>query len=182
MRRLMGIFLPAVTLVFLLSLPAGADYKHNFTGASKCRICHMSAKKGDQFGVWKASKHALAYQTLTTPEAKVAAEKVGQGGKNPAENPACLKCHVTGWDAPAEKLGAKYDKTEGVGCESCHGPGEDYSPIKIMKDKALAMAAGMTLPKKEDCVKCHNKESPSYKPFDYDTFYKKIAHDNPETP
>ena len=51
-----------------------------------------------------------------------------------------------------------------------------------MKDKALATAAGMTLPKKEDCTKCHNSQSPTYKAFDYDTFFKKIAHDNPETP
>ena len=107
MKRLTGLLLPAITLVFLLSLPARADYNHNFTGASKCRVCHMSAKKGDQFGVWKASKHAQAYQVLTTPEAKAVAEKAGQGGKNPAENPACIKCHITGWDAPAAKLGAK---------------------------------------------------------------------------
>lgn len=181
MNRLSGAVLSALIPVFLLSFSLKAEYKHAFNGASKCRVCHMSKKKGDQYGVWKQSEHANAYLVLTTPEAKAAAEKAGQAGKPPQENPACLKCHVTAWDAPAELLGTKYSKEEGIGCESCHGPGKDYSPIKIMKDKALAVENGLIIPKKEDCLKCHNKESPTYKPFDFDTFWAKIAHDNPLT-
>ena len=181
MNRLSGAILSALILVFLLSLSINAEYKHAFTGAIKCRICHMSKKKGNQYGVWKAASHAQAYTTLTTPEAKEVAKKAGQGDKPPQENPACLKCHVTAWDAPAELLGTKYSKEEGVGCESCHGAGKDYSPIKIMKDRDLSIENGLVLPTKEVCAKCHNKESPTYKPFDFDTFWAKIVHDNPLT-
>ena len=114
-------------------------------------------------------------------EAEKAAKKAGKADKPPAENPACLKCHVTGWDAPDDLKGPKWDKTEGVTCEACHGAGGDYSPMKVMKDKELALQKGLVIPKKEHCRKCHNKESPTYKPFDFDTFWKKIAHDNPLT-
>ncbi len=179
MIRFSGAVLPGLILTFLLSLSLEAEYKHAFTGASKCRVCHMSKKKGSQYGVWKESKHANAYLTLTAPEAKAVAGKAGQGGKPPQETPACLKCHVTAWDAPAELLGSRYSREEGVTCESCHGPGKDYSPIKIMRDQALAVENGLIIPKKEDCLKCHNKESPTYKPFDFDTFWAEIVHDNP---
>jgi len=181
MNHYSGAVLSALILVFLISLSVKAEYKHAFTGASKCRVCHMSEKKGNQYGVWKETKHASAYLTLGTAESKAVAEKAGQGAKPPQENPACLKCHLTAWDAPAELLGTKYSREEGVGCESCHGPGKDYSTIKIMKDQALAVENGLIIPKKEDCLKCHNKESPTYKPFDFDTFWAKIVHDNPLT-
>ncbi|HUU26393.1 MAG TPA: cytochrome c family protein [archaeon] len=181
MKHFAGLLMTALILVFLLSFSARAEYKHQFVGASKCRVCHMSKKKGDQYGVWKESKHTKAYETLITEEAKKAAEKAGKADKPPQENPACLKCHVAGWDAPAEMLDTKYDKTEGVSCEACHGPGKDYSKLSVMQDKELAIQNGLIIPKKEDCLTCHNQESPTYKPFDYDTFWPKIAHDNPET-
>ena len=179
MKRFVSTLVPALILLFVLSLTVRAEYEHAFIGASKCRVCHMSKKKGAQYGVWKESKHAQAYQTLTTEEANAVAGKAGKGDKPPAENPACLKCHVTGWDAPAELKDTKYDQTEGVTCEGCHGPGKDYFKISVMKDREQAIQKGLVIPKKESCLTCHSKESPTYKPFDYDTFWSKIAHDIP---
>ena len=179
MRRVLGSAAGALILVFVFCISSGAaEAQPKFIGVARCKICHMSKKKGNQYGVWKNSKHAQAYQVLTTEEAEKAAKKAD---KPPAENPACLKCHVTGWDAPDDLKGSKWDKTEGVTCEACHGAGGDYSPMKVMKDKELALQKGLVIPKKEHCQKCHNKESPTYKPFDFDTFWKKIAHDNPLT-
>jgi len=182
MKHAKGVLVLAFLLVFLFFLSSRAEYKHQFTGTSKCRVCHMSKEKGDQYGVWKNSKHAQAYQTLATEEAQKAAAKAGKTDKPPQENPACLKCHVAGWDAPPEMLGPKYDKTEGVTCESCHGPGKDYSTLKVMKDKELATQNGLILKKQETCPACHNKESPTYKPFSWDTYWPKVAHKNPQTP
>jgi len=45
-----------------------------------------------------------------------------------------------------------------------------------MCDKPTAIANGLKIPKAEDCLVCHNEKSPRYKPFDYESFYKKIAH------
>jgi Cytochrome c554 and c-prime len=176
MKRLAVTAMAGSLLVLMTFTFAQAEYKYQFIGAAKCKVCHMSKKRGNQWGVWLESRHAKAFETLATDEAKTLAK----GGKSPQEDPACLKCHVAGWDAPAEMLGTKYDKADGVSCESCHGPGKGYSPMKIMKDSEQAAANGLVAQKKEDCLKCHNKESPTYKPFDYDTFWAKIKHDIPE--
>ena len=170
--------LVAMMLLVVFTLAAQTP---QYIGADKCKMCHMSKAKGEQFGIWQGSKHSQAYTVLTTEQAKAVAQKAGQGGEPPEDNPACLKCHVAGWDAPAAMLGPKYVKAEGVTCESCHGPGEDYSPMKIMQDKDLSIQNGMVLGNKETCVKCHNSESPTYKPFNYDTFWPKIEHKIPKT-
>ena len=177
MKRLAVTALAGSLLVLMVLAAAQAEYKHQFIGATKCKVCHMSKKKGDIWKIWLGSKHAKAYETLATEEAKA----LVKGEKSPQEDPACLKCHVAGWDAPAEMQGTKYDKAEGVTCEACHGAGKDYENMKIMKDREQSMANGLILLKKEDCQKCHNKESPTYKAFDYDTFWAKIVHDNPLT-
>lgn len=179
MKRTIGLMSFALALVFALTLTAqGAD--HNYVGATKCKICHMSAKKGGQFGKWEESKHAHAYETLATPAAKEAATKAGIDG-NPQEAAQCLKCHVTGYDAPAAQKTGKYDVAEGVTCESCHGAGEDYSPMKVMRDKEASIAAGMMIPTTETCKSCHNEQSPTFKGFNCAELWAKIAHDNPET-
>jgi hypothetical protein len=50
-----------------------------------------------------------------------------------------------------------------------------------MKDKKLAIAAGLTIPTEKVCVKCHNTDSPFYKPFVFADMAKKIAHPKPKT-
>ncbi|MEA2063810.1 MAG: cytochrome c family protein [Gemmatimonadota bacterium] len=174
MKRLFIAVLAGALVVFIAGAVA-AEYKHQFTGASKCKICHMSKKKGSQFKVWQDSDHAKAYHTLLSQKAI----EMAKGDKKPHEDPACLKCHVTGWDAPEEMLGKKYDKTEGITCETCHGPGKDFSPIKVMRDREKAVAAGLNFPKEADCKKCHNEESPNYIHFSWDEKWPKVAHPNP---
>ena len=67
---------------------------------------------------------------------------------------------------------------EGVSCESCHGPGSAYKTATNMV-KAKAMGLGMIEPKEAVCVKCHNKESPNFKGFNYKEYADKIAHPDP---
>jgi hypothetical protein len=45
-----------------------------------------------------------------------------------------------------------------VDCETCHGPGADYVAMKVMKDPAAARAAGLVIPSKAFCVRCHAKD------------------------
>ena len=176
MKKL-AVFATALAVVLAsVSMLSAATYAHSFEGSQKCKICHMSPKKGNQFKVWQDSKHAQAFATLQTEEANKLS-----GEKPAAENPKCLKCHVTGFDAPADKKGAKYDQADGVSCEGCHGPGSDYSPMKVMKDKAVAIQNGLVIPDEKTCKTCHNEESPTYKAFDFKTFWPKVAHDNPLT-
>lgn len=177
MRRFMKILISVFALSFIGSLSVqAADYK--YVGATKCKVCHVAKKKGDQFGSWSGSKHSKAYETLTTPAAKEVGAKAGVA--NPAEDAKCLKCHVTAFDAPEAMKDVKYSKAEGVSCETCHGPGSEYSTIKIMKDRQASIAAGLIIPDKSTCVKCHNEQSPNFKGFNCAEMWAKIAHDNPE--
>ena len=160
-----------------------AKPKPAYVGAGGCKMCHKSAKKGNQFGQWEASKHAKAYATLATPEAKkIAAEK---GIADPQKDGKCLKCHVTahGVDPSliaAPKKGKKgFQIEDGVQCESCHGPGSLYKKRSVMKDRKAAVAVGLIIPDEKTCKQCHNEESPTFKDFNYEEMKKKIAHPNP---
>ncbi|MEE9218427.1 MAG: cytochrome c family protein [Acidobacteriota bacterium] len=150
---------------------------HAYVGVQKCKMCHNSKAKGAQYTQWNKTTHAQAYKTLASEEAKkVAAEK---GIADPQKASECLKCHVTGHDAPADKLIQKYSIEDGVGCESCHGPGSDYQKKKVMKVRDQAVTAGLIIPNEKTCIGCHNSESPFFEGFDYATYFEKIAHPNP---
>ena len=156
----------------------GPSPEHTYVGAVKCKMCHNSARKGQQFTKWSQSPHSNAFATLLTPRAKeVAAAK---GISDPQKADECLRCHVTGHGAPASSLIDKYRIEDGVGCESCHGPGGDYWRMNVMKDRARSTAAGLVLPTEKVCTGCHNADSPTFKPFDFTTFKERIAHPNPQ--
>jgi len=62
----------------------------------------------------------------------------------------CKMCHKVQFESwSASKHNGKID------CEGCHGPGSDYKAMSTMKDPAAAKAAGLILPTKADCAKCH---------------------------
>jgi hypothetical protein len=195
MRRfgVLGLCLAAlVGLAFLATgqMTACADEKatekatekaaeHGFVGATSCKMCHKKPEKGEQYPKWLAGPHAHAYKSLLTDQSKAICKEMGIA-EAPEEADKCLKCHVTGHGAKAELLGKKYDKTEGVTCESCHGPAADWKKPH-MKDPAKAMTLGMIVPTDEKmCKTCHNEESPTYKPFVYKEKLAKIAHPNPK--
>ncbi len=134
-----------------------------YIGASKCKMCHNKPDKGEQYNKWAAGPHAKALASLKGAD---------------ATNPKCLKCHST-YMSVAEGVRGTLTKEEGISCESCHGPGSAYKVIGIMKDKAKAKAAGLIMPDEKLCRKCHNKESPNYKEFNFAEYSKKIAHKDP---
>jgi hypothetical protein len=147
-------------------------------GAEKCKMCHNSDAKGAQYKQWAASKHSQAYATLASEEAKTIA--AGKKIADPQKSDECLQCHVTAHGVAAAKLTQKYAVEQGVGCESCHGPGGDYWKLSIMKDQAKAVAAGLVIPKMDVCATCHNDKSPTFKGFDAKAMWAKIAHPNPQ--
>ncbi len=164
----------ALLAVFAGGLAQAQDFK--YIGAPKCKMCHMKPEKGEQYNKWFAGPHANAMKSLATEEAKAIAAK--KGIADPATDASCIKCHSTVGHIDAS-LKAGILITEGVSCESCHGPGSMYKSAAIMKSREMSMQKGLILPTKEVCVTCHNSESPTYKPFDYATFTAKIAHPDP---
>ncbi len=85
---------------------------------------------------------------------------------------ACKMCHKLQYDSwKASKHAAQADP---IICETCHGPGSDYKTFSVMKDLTKAKAAGLILPTKEFCVKCHGKGS--VPPMTDELFAKVHAH------
>jgi hypothetical protein len=167
----------AIVIIAAQHIVAG---EHNYIGVAKCaKMCHKSEKKGAQLKKWKNGPHAKAYKTLANEHSKkVAAEKGIKG--DPQKASECLKCHVTAFGVKASRIDSTFEIEDGVQCEACHGPGKDYRKLSIMKDRKKAVAAGLILQNAELCIKCHNKESPTYIPFKYEEKVKKIAHPTPK--
>jgi hypothetical protein len=152
-----------------------------YVGVNTCaNTCHKGDNKGKQLEIWQDSKHSQAFKNLQTAEAdQIAKDK---GFNTPAaETPLCIKCHVLGKDIDMAELNETFDKTQGVQCETCHGPGSEYKKISIMKDKQQAVANGLILHDNgaEFCKTCHNSDSPTFKNFDFDQYWEKIKHTNP---
>lgn len=179
MKKLLVAMIGIAVLSSVSNSSISAESAHKFVGVKKCAMCHKSEAKGNQYGQWMSSKHAKAYERLASPEALETAKKAGVTG-NPQEAPQCLKCHVTAYGAESGLLCDGYAQADGVQCESCHGAGSDYLSLSVMKDRAKAIAAGLIIPTKETCVKCHNPESPNYKEFDYEKSLKEISHPMPK--
>lgn len=186
MRTMMLIGAVLMMSVAVLAQEATEDTTvTKYIGAEGCKKCHKTVKQGNQFKVWSESKHSQAYETLKGAKA---AEIARQKGLKTAayEAPECLKCHITEFDVAPEMLSIKYTPQMGVQCESCHGAGSLYKKKKIMKDREEALKNGLKpiLVKdgsaEELCKTCHNSESPTFKEFNFQERWEKIAHPVPE--
>jgi hypothetical protein len=168
--------------------PAQAKKINHYIGSAKCKLCHNLADNGNQFDVWTKSKHAEAFKTLATDAAKKAGAE--RQVADPQKDDKCLKCHVTGFGLEADQFDKKFDRTAGVQCETCHGPGEAHMKTRLAAAATETNAdpkvrkvvpEGEMLIKKgpELCLGCHNKDSPSFKNFCYGERFTKIAHYDP---
>ena len=162
-----------------------ADGDATFVGSEKCKNCHSSPKKGDQFGKWSKEKHSKAYAVLASDDSKKLAASKNIADAQKSDD--CLKCHVTALGVPAEKKGKKFDFTLGVQCETCHGPGSKHVDARLKADEVEDDSKPVVIPKgelaetptAETCRKCHNKDSPNYKPFAYRKYLTEIGHFDP---
>ena len=187
-----------ITILTLTAFIFAQDFE--YVGSAKCKMCHNKVEKGAQYTKWLEGPHAKAFETLKSDKsAQIAADKGIEG--NAWEAPECLKCHTTGfgavgyevkcdafWNPAAEdKAGSKAVKRmealKGVGCEACHGAGSKYKSSKakkaIVAGEITAASVGLLEVNEATCVTCHNEESPTYKPFDYEARNAEIAHPKP---
>jgi hypothetical protein len=162
------------TIIVTVSTLQSQSFK--YIGASKCKQCHNKPETGQQYKIWSESLHAKALKSLSSEPALVYAK--AHNIADPTKDPGCLKCHSTAGNV-AKGIQSGIKITEGVSCESCHGPGSAYKAKSIMKDRATSIKNGMVLPTRQVCEQCHNNYNPFFKPFDFDRSIKKIAHPNP---
>lgn len=159
-------------------------------GVASCAAmaCHNAngprGSKRSEYSTWAAhDKHAQAFAVLYT---KRSSEMVGnlygsgEGVKPAHEQTLCLKCHASG-DGDPQPKGPRFQLSDGVGCESCHGPAEHYLS-EHYRDSFTALSAdekwhkyGLRKTKNLSerarlCVGCHVSDAATGKDVNHDLY------------
>ena len=145
--------------------PADAS-KYTGPGSCSSTSCHGSVKPRtdnrvfqNEYSIWVVKdKHAKAYDALTGPIGERMGRILSLGKSEQA--PKCLACHAL--DVPAEARTKTFDLSEGVSCESCHGPASAWLGPHTTRNwtHEQSIAAGMydtrnLARRTEKCLMCH---------------------------
>lgn len=146
----------------LLVMVDSGDFR--YIGSSKCKMCHRGERKGNVYEKWEQRRHSKAFETL---------RKEGQ-----EKNQNCLECHTTAFNQGGYEVNdSRASDFEGVGCESCHGPGSVYKRTSIMKKRELALKNGLINITEQTCTGCHDGTRCEHaRGFDYQKALKIIDH------
>ena len=163
-------------VVFLVATQAAAA-EPAIIGAPKCKICH-TAKTGNQWEKWLDSNHAKAFTALASDEAKQIAAAQGLG--DPQQEAGLPQVpHDPG---VSRHRGCRRRQGQ-VRCQrGCR--------LRVLSRRRIGLQGaqgdagcgriqgGRTAPGPERRVlpKCHNEESPTFKGFDFEESWAKIAH------
>lgn len=143
-----------------------ADDQH--LGAASCAssVCHGKLSRDENENVWlneyriwtSADRHSRAYRTLESDESRRMAQKLGLGSAVTAD--VCLDCHAD--NVPAERRGPKFQLSDGVSCEACHGGAERWIESHAAENAThqANLEAGMyptesPVARAELCLSCH---------------------------
>jgi Cytochrome c554 and c-prime len=81
--------------------------------------------------------HSRAYATLANSRSKAIAARMGIGAATSA--PMCLGCHSD----PAASRGPKFQLSDGVGCEACHGGSSTWIDVHKAGNHTANLRAGL---------------------------------------
>jgi len=166
----------AASLLLALAVflpPAGAQLAPagHYVGVATCSgsTCHGRSEptgaivRQDELRLWQepsspAGAHSRAWRVLTEPRAKAIAARLGVG--EAASAPMCLGCHAT--PAAPGARGARFQLSDGVGCESCHGAASGWlaSHYAVGGTHSANVARGMVpldnvRARAGQCLDCH---------------------------
>jgi hypothetical protein len=149
---------------------AEAQGNLKYTGLASCAgtQCHSQAPRKEppflnENKIWEdKDHHSKAYKTLTRATKKASSPEIAKkmGIAKATESDKCLVCHAV--NVKKELQGPKFDITEGVHCDGCHGPAEKW--LEGHKEKGWthekSVSLGMydtknMLLRAEKCVSCH---------------------------
>ncbi|MBV9929467.1 MAG: hypothetical protein JO013_00770 [Alphaproteobacteria bacterium] len=145
---------------------------HGFVGVASCAgtTCHGRSEgdgkivRQDELMRWQdpaspAGIHSRAFRALAEPRARAIAARLGIGEATGA--PMCLGCHATP-TAAAAAAGPRFLRSDGVGCEACHGAASDWlaSHYSVGASHAANVARGMVplddpRARAAKCLDCH---------------------------
>ena len=175
LRQPSGAFILAVIFYVCLGTTTFAETTASvsapkFLGAQSCSAssCHGGAgEKSDQYTIWYTHDfhHARPYATLETARSERIADVLKIG--NATQSARCTVCHAPFQTVPSERLGHDAQITEGISCESCHGPAENWIRSHTRRDYTHAdrVATGMRdlkdlYVRANTCVACHQNIDP----------------------
>ncbi len=155
-----------ITTTAFAQTPDIARYQH--LGAATCAssVCHgkIAAQPGrnvalNEYGIWaKEDVHSRAYHALEAPLSKRIAANMGIG--NPTTEKICLDCHAD--NVPKNRRGPRFQLSDGVGCEACHGGSEKWieGHAAASRTHKENLAQGMypseqPVQRAELCLSCH---------------------------
>jgi hypothetical protein len=139
-------------------------------GVASCggTTCHGRSEadgkivRQDELMIWQdpsspSGAHSRAWQVLAEPRSRAIAQRLGIG--EAASAPMCLGCHAT----PAGgNRGPRFQTSDGVGCEACHGAASSWlsSHYAVGASHAANVSRGMIPldnPKARAsvCLDCH---------------------------
>ena len=151
---------------YAAELPQNAPDKHLGVASCASSVCHGSISGieasnvlQNEFVTWtQQDKHAGAYQILFNEQSARIARNLGIG--NPADAGICLDCHADNI-SPARR-GEKFQVTDGIGCEACHGGAERWLSSHASRDVAHQANVGNGMYPTDNlqaratlCLSCH---------------------------
>ncbi|WP_375290533.1 multiheme c-type cytochrome [Qipengyuania sp.] len=160
-----------VVLVCLGTLQVPGHAAGRYMGVASCAgsTCHGRAEgngavvRQDEIASWQdpsspTGAHSRALAVLSGARGRAIAGALGLG--DPTAAPACLGCHAT--YVPNDDRGRRFLTNDGVGCESCHGPAENWLAVHYTRSATHAsnVAAGLTPLERPQvrasvCLDCH---------------------------
>jgi hypothetical protein len=166
-----GALLLLVIFATLNGVRAADAPGRGFVGVASCAgtTCHGRSEgngkivRQDELMRWQdpaspAGIHSRAFRALAEPRAKAIASRLGIGEATGA--PLCLGCHATPTGAGA--TGPRFLRSDGVGCEGCHGAASQWlaSHYSVGASHAANVARGMVplddpRSRASKCLDCH---------------------------
>jgi len=121
------------------SAPPAAPGAASFLGAGSCSAsaCHNAnfahGEVGSEYTTWiTRDPHARAYEVLFLDRSK-RIQQILKRNVPAHEDQRCLRCHVApDFDINNAPTDAPYFKTDGVSCESCHGPAKHWLSVHYL--------------------------------------------------
>lgn len=121
MKKTITISFNIVIFIMALTATGIGNESSGYMGSDSCTDCHT-----DIYDSWKASRHA----SIFTPS---------------DSSPECMECHITGINNPDRPSGENF-----VGCEACHGPGQEHIADGGNPDKVVSSSSA------DICGRCHS--------------------------
>ncbi|HYM35019.1 MAG TPA: multiheme c-type cytochrome, partial [Steroidobacteraceae bacterium] len=159
----------SLCLAMMTSLASAVEIEdHKHLGVATCASSTCHGKTGPQkdkhvalneYRTWlQDDLHAQAYKVLENAKSKGIAAKLGIA--NAATAKICLDCHSD--NVPAAKRGPKFQMSDGIGCEACHGGAEKWieSHAATNATHKANLAEGMypteaPMDRARLCLSCH---------------------------